>query len=112
MRWKEGQALCAPLYGMYFPGPGEYDLDQNGTKDVCIYSGDKPSTTAPVVLKIDEEIFLSEGESGMIEKFKNSDPATWDENRDYLYPLPLQELRLAGSQLVQNPGWDNGKGTN
>lgn len=111
MRWKEGQALCAPLYGMYFPGPGEYDLDGNGTIDVCIYDGDKPSTTAGAVLKIDEEIFLSEGTSGMIEKFKNSDPAVWDENRDYLYPLPLQELRLAGSQLVQNPGWDDGKGT-
>ena len=31
MRWKEGKRFEQPLLGMYFPGPGEYDLDGNGT---------------------------------------------------------------------------------
>lgn len=109
MRWKEGKSLIAPLYGMYFPGPGEYDLDGDKVADICIYSGDKPQTTALVVKKLDEEIFLSEGDKGMIDPFKNATTATWDETRDYLYPLPLQELRL-NKNLVQNPGWDSGRG--
>lgn len=109
MRWKEGNILTAPYFGMYFPGEGDYDLDGNGTVDVCLYTGSKPTTTAPVTLKIGEEIFLSEGESGMIDKFQGQAPSTWDETRDYLFPLPLQELRL-NANLEQNPGWDSGRG--
>lgn len=106
MRWKEGQVLTAPMYGMYFPGPGEYDLDHDGTMDVYLYSGDKGSSTAPVTFKLNDEIYLSgqDGLSGMINKFKNDSQATWNEDRDYLYPLPLQELRL-NTNLVQNPLW-------
>lgn len=111
MRWKEGSILTAPYYGMYFPGPGEYDLDGNGTIDVCLYTGDKPKSSAAAILKIGDEIFLSEGESGMIDKFKDQAASKWDESRDYLYPLPLQELRL-NKNLVQNPGWDDGRGSN
>ncbi|WP_246172399.1 RagB/SusD family nutrient uptake outer membrane protein [Sphingobacterium hotanense] len=28
----------------------------------------------------------------------------WDEGKDYLYPIPTQELEL-NPQLKQNPGW-------
>lgn len=108
MRWKEGKILTAPYYGMYFPGAGEYDLDGNGTVDVCLYTGDKPKSNAPAILKIGGEIFLSDGESGMIDQYQNGAPSEWDENRDYLFPLPLQELRL-NKNLVQNPGWDDGR---
>ncbi|MCQ2173794.1 MAG: RagB/SusD family nutrient uptake outer membrane protein [Bacteroidales bacterium] len=109
MRWKEGNILTAPYYGMYFPGPGEYDLTGDNQPDVCLYTDTKPTTTAPVSLKIGEEISLSEGESGMIDKFKGQVASQWDENRDYLFPLPLQELRY-NENLIQNPGWPDGRG--
>ena len=32
---------------------------------------------------------------------------TWNEDRDYLYPIPTDELKLTGGALKQNPGWDN-----
>src|SRR5690606_39674426 len=43
LRWKEGARLAKPFYGMYFPGPGEYDLDRNGTLDLVIYEGTSPT---------------------------------------------------------------------
>lgn len=30
---------------------------------------------------------------------------TWDENRDYLWPIPASERVLTGGKLTQNPGW-------
>ena len=35
MRWKEGKRFEKPIEGLYFPGTGEYDLDGNGSVDVC-----------------------------------------------------------------------------
>lgn len=29
----------------------------------------------------------------------------FDPNRDYLYPVPLQEISLSGGAVTQNPGW-------
>ena len=37
MRWKEGKIFEKPFLGIYFPGPGEYDLDGDGTNDVYLY---------------------------------------------------------------------------
>ncbi|MBB6270745.1 hypothetical protein HDF26_001172 [Pedobacter cryoconitis] len=31
---------------------------------------------------------------------------TFDPGRDYLYPVPLQEISLSGNSVVQNPGWN------
>jgi len=43
IRWKNGQAITHKFLGMYFPAPGAYDLDGNGTLDVCFYTDDVPS---------------------------------------------------------------------
>jgi hypothetical protein len=104
MRWKEGKCIEQGMYGMYFPGPGEYDLDGDGTAEYCLYSGAKPSTSAKYVLKIGEDIVLSP--EGLV------DPITgithvFDENRDYLYPVPINERSL-NPKLTQNPGWKDG----
>lgn len=34
---------------------------------------------------------------------------TFNEQRDYLYPIPIHERSLNNS-LTQNPGWDDGLG--
>lgn len=107
VRWREGKSFEVPLYGMYFPGPGEYDLDGNGTLDVCIYTGLYPDSQATVLLKLNTDIYLSEGNSGYVYPGKNT-VCSWNEDRDYLYPIPTEERSLSRGALSQNPGWNDG----
>ena len=52
---------------------------------------------------------LSEGDKGFAVLFgSNSAKRTWDENRDYLFPIPTDERILTGGALTQNPGWEDG----
>lgn len=107
MRWKEGKIFERPILGMYFPGPGEYDLDGNGTYDVCLYVSDKPETEAPLSYKLGEGIVLSDGERGYVSPHYNI-PGVWNEERDYFYPIPTDDRSLTMGALTQNPGWDDG----
>jgi len=105
MRWKEGKCLEVPMYGMYFPAPGVYDLDGNGTNDVYLYELGKKdaSIKATYIYELDKDIILSEGTKGMINPYKNS-LGKWKENRDYYYPIPYGEIQL-NPNLTQNPEW-------
>ena len=107
IRWAEGKAFEQPLMGMYFPGPGSYDLDEDGVADVTLYTGDAvPSVHAAITYKIGEQILLSDGDSGCIDRHRNSRPGfRWDENKDYYYPIPVEDRNLCGGVLTQNPGW-------
>lgn len=107
MRWKEGKIFERPILGMYFPGPGEYDLDGNGTYDVCLYVSDKPETEAPLSYKLGEGIVLSDGERGYVSPHYNI-PGVWNEEKDYFYPIPTDDRSLTMGALTQNPGWDDG----
>lgn len=108
MRWKEGKTFETDYHGVYIPGPGLYDFDGDGKDDVYFYKGSLPSVPAGVLArKIDEEIFLSNGESGYISPYKNT-TAKWNEERDYLYPIPTDDRQLTGGNLKQNPGWNDG----
>lgn len=105
IRWKNGQAITHKFLGMYFPAPGAYDLDGNGTLDVCFYTDSAPSGLPANVVKfkIGEKIFFTEGDHGYVDVTPNL-PGVWNENRDYFYPIPTDELTL-NPNLVQNPGW-------
>lgn len=105
IRWKNGQAITHKFLGMYFPAPGAYDLDGNGTLDVCFYTDSAPSGLPANVVKfkIGEIIFFTEGDHGYVDVTPNL-PGVWNENRDYFYPIPTDELTL-NPNLVQNPGW-------
>ena len=100
MRWKEGHLLADPYRGTYFPGDGFYDLDKNGTPEIEIYSGAKPPQTGPYQFPAKD---LSGAGKGNILTNRNIQK-TFNENRDYLWPLPISELNL-NPNLVQNPGW-------
>lgn len=107
MRWHEGQRFTRTFLGMYFPGPGDYDLNADGSADVCLWSGNKPVTSAPIVYEIDKDIFLSEGTHGNI--ILHTDfPRTFRQDRDYLYPIPTEDRILTNGNITQNPGWDDG----
>ena len=103
MRWKEGHLLALQYKGQYFPGAGNYDLDGDGKIDLVIYTGTKPTTTGVQFLKLGNEIILENGISGNI--LVNGNIAkTFDENKDYFFPIPTQELQL-NPNLKQNLHW-------
>ena len=109
MRWKAALFMIRTFKGMYFPGPGQFDLDQDGTIDVVIYTGDTPPTVtgSPAVLRLDEEIFLENGTAGGCIVVNGHIDKKFDEKRDYLFPIPIPD-RLLNKNLTQNPGWDDG----
>ena len=109
MRWAEGSTFETPLYGMYFPGEGTYDLNADGTDDLTLYKGEKPAKVAALAYNIGVEITLSEGDKGYIEFHKNTRPGwKWDNVKDYYYPIPVGDRNLTGGALTQNPGWNDG----
>ena len=110
IRWAEGHAFESPLLGMYFPGPGSYDLDGDGVNDVTLYTGDTvPSGAAANTFKIGSEITLSNGNSGCVDFHHDSRTGwTWDDGKDYYYPIPIKDRSLTNGVLTQNPGWNDG----
>ena len=109
IRWAEGHAFESRLLGMYFPGEGTYDLDEDGTPDVTLYTENVPAGAATITFKIGSEILLSGGNSGCVDTHRDSRPGwTWDENKDYYYPIPVKDRTLTEGVLTQNPGWNDG----
>lgn len=108
MRWKEGATFMEQFKGMYFPGLGTFDLDGDGKIDVCLYKDTKPVLEGKSIqyLKLNSDITLENGESGCIVVNPHI-KKVWDEKKDYLYPVPIQE-RLLNPNLTQNPGWNDG----
>ena len=119
LRWHEGQQLCPAsntlgpgFIGCWFPGLGEYDMNNDGTPDLCIYTGTKPYTDCENTLDVSEgkENTLSEGTSGYLIQFKDQ-TYKWEE-KDYLYPIPVKQIQIypkdeatGESVLTQNPGY-------
>jgi len=104
MRWKVGKRFEKPFLGMYFKQLGNYDLDNNGTIDVCLYEGTKPSSSASLFLEVGKDIILSDGHKGNIVAHGNIN-RVFREDRDYLYPIPSEEINLSNGILEQNPNW-------
>ena len=109
VRWKAGYCIDQSTYGMYFPGPGAYDLSGDGQADVTLYANGtpKPAVTSGVAYEIGNEIILSGGNKGYIYYHKNIERTAFDEGRDYLDPIPINERSL-NHNLTQNPGWNDG----
>lgn len=73
-----------------------------------MYKGAKPSgVNALEFLEIGVTVDLTEGESGNVICYKDV-PRQWNEERDYLYPIPRQDRILTNGVLTQNPGWNDG----
>ena len=105
VRWESGQFITRPLRGLYVPGPGEYDFEGDGDTDVVFYEGDAPGNQVEGIqyLRLGSDVYLSA--NNLIDPQPNFNNRSFDENRDYLYPIPRIELQL-NPNLEQNPGWE------
>ncbi len=103
LRWKSGQLVTRQFKGMYFPGTGRFDLDNDGKDDIWIYEGDKPAASGIQLLKLGSEILLENGNKGNV-IINAHIKKVFDEKKDYLYPIPVQERQL-NPNLTQNPNW-------
>lgn len=104
MRWKEGHLLSQQFKGVYFPGTGNYDLDGDGNVDLVLYSTTQPAIPNAQFLKIGTDVSLENGVSGGNIVVNPNTAKQFNEDRDYLYPLPTQDL-LLNNKLKQNPNW-------
>ncbi len=112
IRWREGKCLEQPICGMYFPGVGKYDISGDGTPDINIWTGTNPKSKDVVdfELGVSTGIVLTEGTKGNIYHHAGIE-RSFDEGRDYYYPIPTKERQLyhnKGVLLKQNPGWVDG----
>ena len=112
MRWKEGQCMSQSFKGFYLPATAinkAYDIDGDGTNDVCFYTtSSQPNVGSVTYVKLASDgsgTSLSEGNYGNLLCYSWID-RTWNENRDYLYPVPRQEITLSDGVVTQNPGWN------
>ncbi len=117
LRWHEGRQLCPAsntlghgFIGIWFPGLGEYDMNGDGTPDLCIYSGTLPATDCenPLNVAPGKDNTLSEGTKGYLVQF-GEETYQWEE-KDYLYPIPQGQIQIYPEQeghsvLAQNPGY-------
>ncbi|MCM1503023.1 MAG: RagB/SusD family nutrient uptake outer membrane protein [Bacteroidales bacterium] len=123
VRWKEGKCYEQPLQGMYFPGPGEYDITGDNVPDIYLYATAKAPESASKLtciqiqeitidgkyVPVSDGIVLSDGTSGYVDMHRTK-TRVFDENRDYLYPIPRGDRQL-NRNLTQNPGWNDGVDT-
>lgn len=112
IRWREGKCLEQPIYGMYFPGVGKYDLTGDGKADINIWKDTNPKSKDVVDYQLGTStgIELTEESKGYIYHHNNIE-RSFNEARDYYYPIPTKERQLyhqKGVLLKQNPGWADG----
>lgn len=108
MRWKAGKLFERPFKGMYFPGAGEYDFDNDGKPDLLLFTkGNTPSAEErkkyDQALEIGSGIYLEHGTHGCVLANPGIEKK-WNEDRDYLAPIATRDI-VINSNLEQNPGW-------
>ena len=109
-RWRAGQCINQPLTGMYFEGPGEYDLSGDDQPDVVLVpkGTKKPKEREGVVVfELGKDLLLTNGDHGYLDYLQHAERNGFNEQRDYLYPIPIDE-RTLNPALKQNPGWKDG----
>ena len=109
VRWAAGPCIDQSIEGMYFAGAGQFDFNGDGAVDVILYNAGeaKPEVSDAQIYEIGTDLILSEGDHGYLDYHANVRRTAFNEGRDYLYPIPLNERSL-NHNLTQNPGWDDG----
>lgn len=106
-RWKEGAQMVneiKPYLGIKL-AVGLYDMDGDGINDLEIYETD-PVSNAPTKLKVGDRLDIDENSGRMLAC--KTIISTWNEARDYLWPIPADQRVLTQGALTQNPGYEDG----
>lgn len=83
-------------------------MDGDGTNDVYLYlSTDKGNSSCVDQFEIGGELSLDHETSGNL-IIHQSIKRVWNEDKDYLYPIPTKDRVLTNGALTQNPGWNDG----
>ena len=107
MRWKEGWRFTREFTGMYISGAQNYDFDGDGQDDFCVYEGNvEPDSKIPAKASI-SSLNLTDRSSGNIVRHTTY-KRVWREDRDYLYPIPTDDIELTNGAIKQNPNWNDG----
>lgn len=107
MRWKEGWRFTREFTGMYISGAQNYDFDGDGQDDFCVYEGNvEPDSKIPAKASI-SSLNLTDISSGNIVRHTTYE-RVWREDRDYLYPIPTDDIELTNGAIKQNPNWNDG----
>ncbi len=114
MRWNAGYCINQPMYGMYIPGPGDYDFGDDSK--YTFYVGTTNSTLTKYEIydpaagiQGQEMVYLVDpntgnyATSGVMQVMK-SIPISFDESKHYFYPINEKDLQL-NTNLKQNPNW-------
>src|SRR5699024_6780211 len=98
MRWKEGKKIEQPMIGIYFSDLGAHDFNGDGAADVYLHDGDASSAPDEVttIINIQQRPLMDSitGEigtaSGNLAPFPLG--GSFDEPKDYFYPIPKEDL--------------------
>ena len=109
MRWREGKAFTQPYLGIFFPTTGKYDLTGDGKANIVIMEEGQTGGGGIGVSKLylGSDLILSNGVSGNMWAFSTLN-FLFDEDKDYLNPVPTNERVLTNGAVTQNPGWNDG----
>jgi len=121
IRWKEGKWICPAstggFAGIYVPELGEYDFDADGTPDAYFYKGANRPTgiskkiPSENVMRIGTNTVLTMNGTQKSDKgyltYYASESYQWDEDKDYLWPIPLSQIQETSGALEQNPGYED-----
>lgn len=113
MRWSVGKLVNPAPEGMYFPGPGKYDLTGDGVNDIVIVMTKSESESRAeeftnekltVYTMEGNNIEMSEGDKGYIRLKANVDAFNFIEPKYYYTPLSIFDI-TDNPNLVQNKYW-------
>lgn len=109
MRWREGKAFTQPYLGIYFPAPGKYDMTGDGKANINIMEEGQTGGGGIGIIKLylGSDLILTNPTSGNMWAFGTL-TFLFDEDKDYLNPIPTNERVLTNGAITQNPGWNDG----
>ena len=106
-RWKAGYCIDQAISGMYFPGPGEYNLAGKETADLILRQGQtKPQAGEGVsVYELGSDIILSEGAQRAMSALAKPEIRALRSTRNAITStrFPAASVRSTPN-LTQNPG--------
>ncbi|MFD2145002.1 RagB/SusD family nutrient uptake outer membrane protein [Mucilaginibacter antarcticus] len=113
LRWKRGDLMQQEWNGFYVPALNTpLDLNEDGILDVAFYQGTRPTAVAGVTyVDVSAKIGtttnsqqLKNGTSGEL-IWMNEIPRKFTD-KNYYYPIPLNDLQRNPALKPQNPGWE------